>query len=268
MAKISTQVGNRIQWARYVLASYRIHGARVEQTLEDQYPGGMTGTTMSVMAERLALISETMRQSELQLTAEMADDQVVRDRRKELVNDLRDALYRGDRLLEDAFGEQVAKSYGLANAPPRQADSLIAYAANVINLLEERPRSDTDLFGNAVDTTKVAAALSKLCEQLEETLEDLDTEQREEHAARADRDKIVDEWAQVYRGTAEVLSGMYLLAGRKDLADRVRPTVRKSSGKSKPPKDDEQPLGDIDEPMVDEPDSDDEPSSDDEPMAD
>ncbi|MFW5968813.1 MAG: hypothetical protein ACOCV2_14910 [Persicimonas sp.] len=273
MAEISLQVANRIKWARFVLASYRIHGKEVEGTLADQYDGlaGYDGDqmadTLAALAARLANVTDAMRGAEMALAAELADDDQVRDERDELVERLREELYGARDASERTFGEDVAAAYGLAGTPPQQSDSLLAYGRNAVNLMRDEPRSNDDVFGNTIDTDKMADKLEQTLDELEDALEALDTEKREAHAVRAERDEVVEEWTQVYRGTANALSGLYLLAGRKDLAERVRPTVRRSSGRTEPPEDAEEQLEDVDEPVEDEePVEDDEPVDDDEPV--
>src|SRR4051794_19389800 len=56
------------------------------------------------------------------------------------------------------------------------------------------------------------------------------SEARELEKALGARDQAVELWTEVYQGVATALSGLYRLAGRKDLADRVRPTSRTLSG--------------------------------------
>jgi hypothetical protein len=262
MADISTQVSNRIAWARFAEASHRIHGASVESTLAalydgiDGFDGDKIGEVLAALAARLGISTEEMRAGELALAAELADDDEHRDQRDEIVEQLRGELFEGRDAIERGFGEGAASAYGLDGTPPRQPDSLLAYAENAINLLQQTPKSDTDVFGIAIDTNKVAGRLEQSHAKLEAALDQLDEETRKAHTARVARDEAVDEWTEVFRGTARVLSGMYLLAGRKDLAERVRPRVRRSSGATEPPEDVEDALDGLDEPDDNQPDAD------------
>jgi hypothetical protein len=44
------------------------------------------------------------------------------------------------------------------------------------------------------------------------------------------RDRAVAAWSDAYQGTATALEGFYRCAGWKELAEKVRPTVRKLRG--------------------------------------
>jgi hypothetical protein len=243
MSEISKQVANRIAWARFVVSSCRIHGEPVKAVLAQLYDGidGFDGTqfgeVMDTAAARLGTATDEMRAAELALAAELSDDDEHRGRRDEVVEQLREELFAGRDVLERGLGEGAASAYGLSSAPPRRPDALLAFAENVINLLQETPESGTDVFGNAVETAAIASSLEQSHARLEAALDQIDQETRKAQQARAARDEVVDQWAEVYRGTATVLSGLFLLAGRRDLADRVRPTIRGTAGKSEPPED-------------------------------
>jgi hypothetical protein len=47
-------------------------------------------------------------------------------------------------------------------------------------------------------------------------------EERENEGALTDRDRALEDWRTVYQGVATTLSGLYRLAGREDLAERMR----------------------------------------------
>jgi|GEM_PF-2767807 hypothetical protein len=58
-------------------------------------------------------------------------------------------------------------------------------------------------------------------------------EEREVQASLENREQKISEWKNAYVGVASILAGFYQLAGRIDLADRIRPTVRKTTGAGK-----------------------------------
>ncbi|QDG49860.1 hypothetical protein FIV42_03625 [Persicimonas caeni] len=241
MAEISTQVANRVQWNRFVQSSVSVNQADVEAELDqkyssyDSYIDGLFAALPEVLMARLEAMTVEMSQTELELTEEMADDGRARDRRDAQVGELRDRMYKGRGAVQTAFDEEAADEYGLASTPPSAPDDLLTFARNSMHLLEKNPRVEQDIFGNTVDTQKIVGALQSACDSLEQALQSVDEETRQAHAARAKRDATVERWEQTYRGTAQVLSGLYLLAGRPDLAERVRPTMRSSQGKAEPP---------------------------------
>jgi hypothetical protein len=59
---------------------------------------------------------------------------------------------------------------------------------------------------------------------------DDDREARELEDAYSLRDRAIAAWSDAYQGTATALEGLYRRAGRKDLAEKVRPNLRKLRG--------------------------------------
>jgi hypothetical protein len=237
-----------------------VHGPIVEESLVDFYDGEDSDfdrdslqKVMSALLERLDTLSHAMRGAELALSAELSEDADYRSKRDELTETLRDKLVGAKSRLDRTYEDETTRSYGLGEMPPFQPDDLVAYAENVVNLLRQTPRTDTDLLGIELDTGRIADSIEQSGTELERALADVDAEVREAHTLRAERDKVVEEWENAYRGTATLLSGLYLLANREDLAERVRPTVRQSTGRDEPPEDVD---GDLTDPLADEDESD------------
>ncbi len=44
------------------------------------------------------------------------------------------------------------------------------------------------------------------------------------------RNDAIDHFSGMYQGVADTITGLYEIAGRPDLADRVRPTTRRRAG--------------------------------------
>jgi hypothetical protein len=245
MAEISKQVGNRIKWARFVASSAKVNAPDLKETFKEKYGGfggfaaGIFITIFTLIAARLTSMTDKMESAELKLSDELSDDDAPRDLRDESAEQLRQMLFKARATVEGGFGEEVSRAYGLSDTPPRQPDKLQAFARNSIFLLRENARSEAGAFGNFTDTLKIAEVLEASYDTLADALGAVDTETREAHAARNARDEVVEEWVVVYRGTANALSGLFELAGRQDLADRVRPTVQSAEGKTEPPAIDE-----------------------------
>lgn len=86
-----------------------------------------------------------------------------------------------------------------------------------------------------MSTKKAADALDAAVAPLREVMQGMLVDERENEAALTARDRAIAEWAIIYQGVANMLSGLYRLAGRDDLADRIRPTVRRAEGLDQPP---------------------------------
>lgn len=77
---------------------------------------------------------------------------------------------------------------------------------------------------------KMAEALEVEVTKFKKSLKDVDREEREYQAALGARDLSVEQWSLVYPNVTDALGAFYSLAGRSDLADRVRPTARRRAG--------------------------------------
>ncbi len=71
---------------------------------------------------------------------------------------------------------------------------------------------------------------------------------------RAERDDAEADWKYDYRGVAEVAVGMFYLARKEALAEKVRPTARRNKGLPEP-----EDLDDTDDPQEPVVDNDEEP---------
>jgi hypothetical protein len=80
-----------------------------------------------------------------------------------------------------------------------------------------------------VDVATMIQSLEKCINNLVKSLDDVKLEERELQAAINFRDQKSDEWKTGYYAVASIISGLYLLGGRSDLAEKIRPTVRKSA---------------------------------------
>jgi len=132
-------------------------------------------------------------------------------------------------------GRSAVSRYGLGSESPRVPAKLLQYGQNVRKLLDEAPTKVTSPLGSSFDTVVASQAVGKACEELAATVEDDDREARELESAMARRDRADATWSEVYQGTASMLEGLYRLAGWKELADKVRPTQRKTRGEDAGP---------------------------------
>ena len=99
-----------------------------------------------------------------------------------------------------------------------------------MQLVENTPIQLTSAFGASFDSAAAASSLKAKATILDGLVADDDREARELEDAHALRDRAVAEWSDAYQGTATTLEGLYRRAGRKELAEKVRPTVRKLRG--------------------------------------
>ena len=81
----------------------------------------------------------------------------------------------------------------------------------------------------------LAKDLSGYVTKLKGALDNVKREERNYQYALANRDKKLENWQTIYTCVASISSALFQLGGRKDLADRVRPTTRKQNGTTEVP---------------------------------
>jgi hypothetical protein len=241
MSKLSQQVENQLAASAKVVASARAHSKKIAAVLAErasliQGPGTKANAkaheaVLLALADTLEAAAVELRATELAYTAEQADDVPLRAQRDATHAALVDSITRVRSAVEDAFGREGLRTYGLQGETPRKpARATLNHVANVVQLLQRRPAViDTD-FGTSFDTAAVAEALKGKLTELEVLVGYLDRETRELELAMAVRDRAAAVWSEAYQGVATALTGMFRIAGWKELAERVRPTPRIARG--------------------------------------
>ena len=155
----------------------------------------------------------------------------VRASRDTAIAEVRGCLSDFQDLLRGTYGEIVLNTFGLDADIPVNADLLIAFANNVINLLRTKPLNLNVKAGRQpLDPITLSDVLSRNVSQLKDALDNVKKEERNYQFALKDRDKNLANWQTVYTSIASIASSLFQLGGRKDLAERVRPTTRKQAG--------------------------------------
>jgi hypothetical protein len=241
VSKLSKQVENRVIVSGKVVAAVRTHRAGIAVVLAAQAeaakaPGSQAPTAkdfekvMEAWAATLEKGADDMREAELAYTAEQADDVAPRGERDALAAEGISLMTKLRSSVEDVLGAAGLATYGLSGATPRAPRAVESHMTNVISLLVQKPAVVTTDLGGKFDTAAVVAAITPKRDALKGVLGTLDNEARELEEAMGKRDAAVEAWIDVYQGVATAFSGVCRLAGRKDLADRVRPTTRTVSG--------------------------------------
>lgn len=166
------------------------------------------------------------------LAKELGDDVAARDERDEQQAKIRKDLVSIRALIESLFGDLGLARAGLAAPIPTNNDSLIQLANSSAEQIETNSFGSAD--GVTLDRAAIAGKLRGSAQSFRSALDTHKTEQRETQLARASRDIQLDLWFQVYPGVADVLAGLATIAGRPDIANRVRPTAGRRAGEPEP----------------------------------
>jgi len=231
---VSKQVANHIATARTVLSSVEHHGPIVigplEQELKKYVP---VATNFSELFQGLSTylneVTQNMQNADIALAQERADDPQYREKRDNAVQELTRYISRAKSVIPDALLVQ----YGVNGTTPYNHDELINYSLKFMGLLKENPDAvniTEDGFSVHIDVDSMIKVITDSTNTLSNSLVNIKREEREAQASLENRNQKIAEWKNAYVGVASILSGFYQLAARVDLADRIRPTVRKTAG--------------------------------------
>lgn len=248
MAKLGKEIENRITVSRKVIAAATTHGPGLAPVLAEkalaakgdgEAPKAAAFKAMfASLAAMLTSATDALEVAELAYAAEQADDVAPRATRDKANEKLLALMVKLGSTLEDAMGADAVKSYGLAGDTPRTPKALSSYVGNVVNLMKKKPADVTTEVGGKFSTAATVAILQARKAELDAALKDVDREAREFEGSLGKRDQAMERWTDAYQGIASTLTGLFRLAGRKDLAERVRPTSRTISGEDSGPAED------------------------------
>lgn len=186
-------------------------------------------TSIDGIAHMMAAVNGRLEVAETQYAQEQADDPPLRKKRDDAAAELSQRWSDVKSQVIRRFGSSSPREYGLEGDTPTTPDALSRQTANAVKLLRAKPRSHASKLGEFT-TAGAADHLEEAENVLSSTLSAVTTETKELQDALGRRDAAMAEWSNVYQACATLLEGYLRLGGRTDLADRVRPTVRRASG--------------------------------------
>ena len=243
MSKKSKQVENRIQSSEYVITAAKTHRDQIAEVLATraaQVQGPTTLITKEIAGALLDFVIDdlkhsitTMDDAEMRVVAERADDVGLREARDTAVSSLLSATVRVRSMVLDALGNNGIETYGLTGETPRLPRDIMNHANTVAKLMQEHPFNVT-VEGVTFDSAAMASTLTNKAAAVEKAIADMQREEQELVNELGKRHAAISEWTDVHQGAADALTGLFRLAGRKDLSERVRPSSRTLSGEEAP----------------------------------
>ncbi len=170
--------------------------------------------------------SQALEAKDLAVGVERQDDDPAREARDDAAAHLYALVTRTRPTLEAALGADASTRYGLFGGTPQQPDQLKIFAERVADLLTSDPEILTDLFGNTVDTAKIADLLRPAVQSLEAAIHNVKHEESQLDRALVERDTEAARLTRVSRASFLLLEGLFLLADQeaifKKAANRTR----------------------------------------------
>ncbi|MGM0557089.1 MAG: hypothetical protein ACQEVA_11970 [Myxococcota bacterium] len=249
---IGRTIKNRIGWGRWVAASVDTHIDRIAVELAGT--GGLDEAewtkVLAGQRDDIVAANESLYAAEAKLAKERADDGRWRIERDEAALEMYGGIVRARTLVESSDNADTTR-FGMPGTTPQVASNLLPYARNAVESLRDMAEPLGTL-GASIASEAIADDLQPSLDRLRAAVEAMDAEERQAEAAIVARDVALDDWERIYRAVARVLEGLYRRAGEDELADRIRPTMRRASGVDDPEdsEDDVEPVvGGGDEPL-------------------
>lgn len=236
-SKLSKMAANRLAVSATVTSSAAVHGARLAKDLHAQlFPSGpakpeLTEKFVDALGRLLDRAAQEVQDADLAHSAELLDDEEPRQRRDGLLQELSAQLLGLRDTLTGLYGADTTRAFALADALPQAPAQLLQRARIVESLLRKQPLpARSQRAGVTVKATALADELLPLIDQLGVALDDVQRESREAQLSLERKTRAAEDWQKTYQGVTSAFYGLYLLAGRKDLADRIEPTARRRAG--------------------------------------
>ncbi len=237
--QISKQVDNRLRTGNAVIAAGRNHAeiiaaAAAERCSRAGVPVPDARAFVQAVTAVLEASGTTLRDSELRLTLELSDDVDTRIERDTATAEVVAQVVDVRRLVESYGGPGALAKFGLSGSTPRDPKSVEGHALNLVSLMKTRDQAVVVPGVGETTTSRLAEQLEGPLARLQAANRAVEDEQRQNEQALRERDRALADWTEAYQGTASILEGLLRFAGEQALAERVRPTHRKTMGQEAP----------------------------------
>ncbi len=234
---ISKLIADRFAILRTVRAALHVHAPEIVANLEKSlFPAGPPPNLtvqgfLAALEDSLSRYGDALIAADETQAAELADDGGYRARRETCIQELRNYLGSLRDLIARNYSAEVAIAYGLAVALPEDAQLLLNTTKNAAKLLRSRPLTELPR-NKSLKLDPIAAAddLDAHHVALAKSLDDVEREKREGQVTLSAKDAQIARWPVVYSGTADAAAALFVLGGRPELAEKVRPTARRRAG--------------------------------------
>jgi hypothetical protein len=237
MTNSSKVVSDRAAISRTVLDSLAEHAPEIAPALDKAlFPEGAPRNLtvagfVRALHELLEHATSAMTAADLAHARELADDVEPRALLDERAGTLNALLLSLRTTLASTYGPSVAAAYGIPTQIPEEVETLLHVAVIVERRLRTRPLDEPPKIKSlAIAPQAVAEDLGMAIASLRSSLSVVDREKREAQVSHSAKKLAMSSWLEAYQGVAITACGLYMLAGRAELADGIRPTARRLSG--------------------------------------
>lgn len=229
----SKMVITKLRSSRVVVQAARVHGPELAPRIAARLPEGSEAAAgvaplFSALADLLEGTATAMDEADGAHEDELGDDDAPRLQRDESTETLVLALVDLRRTVELVYGAAAAKELGFSGETPREPTMVASFTARVLDRLPTLADRTPRMPGMTLDLPAIAAPIAAAHEQLHAALQTVAVEAREAEQTLLAKQAAIADYDAAFGSVARVLEGMFSLAGAKELARRVRPSVRRA----------------------------------------
>lgn len=191
------------------------------------------GESLPNLALLLKLVSRALDASKTRMVdadaaheAELGDDEPIRRARDEAASALSERIVELREVLTGLYGAATASAV-FAGPTPVDPVVLSRFAGEVATQLARVKLPAPRLKGANLDTAEIASALQERRTTLDMQLKDVARELREAQATLDAKNQAMAAYDELFGGAATTLAGLLRLAGKTDLAAKVKPSTRR-----------------------------------------
>jgi hypothetical protein len=226
-----------IQYARGVVAVTRLNVDPIISGIQRRFgeqaiQAEATRALLLGHGDLLEVLTSDFEASITKLLKESTEDILAREGRDTAHQTLARLLGGTRTRMRDSFSETEMRAFRLRARNPTSYEGMLRYASDVVALMEQNPRTVKDAFGATMDTQVMAAALRPAVETYRDALDAVEREQRETQQARAARTEAEEKFRDGLVNIAAIVEAYLRMAGLDELADRVRPTLARTTGEA------------------------------------
>jgi hypothetical protein len=237
ISNVSKMMAGRLAVTRTVMSSLAVYGPEVAPAIEkalfpDGPPASLTvAGLIQAMHDALGRMGEGAGKADINHAAELSDDDGPRAARDAGLASLRALLSAVRANLSGTYGPAILTAYGVPTQIPEENDVLLRTAISVESLLRTRPLAETPVMaGISMNLSVIAKSIQDAIDAVNAALADVDREKREAQLTLQAKNDATAQLSLGYQGIADSAAGLYILAGRPELADQIRPTARRRAG--------------------------------------
>ncbi len=184
-------------------------------------------TIVDKTADHLESKSAAMVKADDANLEELRDDPAARDGRDENVDSAYDEVVTKRAQLTTIMGEKYVARLGFEGDTPDDPLELARVVGAVVTNLTKIPAPEPLIEDYTFNPSKWADKISKTLGRLEESVAEVDKEEREAEATLSVKNLAIKEYDRAFSVTANLFSALLDAAGKKDLAKKVRPSTRR-----------------------------------------